>query len=86
MEPVCRLGEAAGVNKMEKIDKVLLVRYGGYLQTLVAKGDMKSATTQVYVSAVNAMMNYATRHRWESVSPIRQLIYCCAWTLRLLPD
>ena len=60
-----------GVNKMEKIDRALVVRYGGYLQTLVAKGDMKPATAQVYVSAVNTVMDNATGHRWESVSPTK---------------
>ncbi|GAB6142517.1 hypothetical protein JCM14076_32470 [Methylosoma difficile] len=48
---------------MEKIDKELLVRYGEYLQTLVAKGDMKPTTAHVYVSAVNTVMDNATGHR-----------------------
>ncbi|MFZ4703512.1 MAG: integrase domain-containing protein [Candidatus Methylumidiphilus sp.] len=60
-----------GINKMEKIDKALVIRYGEYLQTLVAKGDMKPATAQVYVSAVNTVMDNATGHRWEGVSPTK---------------
>lgn len=60
-----------GVNKMEKIDRALVVRYGEYLQTLVAKGDMKPTTAQVYVSAVNTVMDNATGQRWESVSPTK---------------
>jgi hypothetical protein len=61
-----------GINKMEKIDRGLVVRYGEYLQTLVAKGDMKPATAQVYVSAVNTVMLNATQYRWDSVSPTKE--------------
>jgi|GEM_PF-778748 len=72
-----------GINKMEKIDKALVVRYGKYLETLVAKGDIKPANAQVYISAVNMVMYKATSHRWESISQPQQLIYCCGCSIEV---
>jgi len=60
-----------GVNKMEKIDRALVVRYGQHLQALVAAGDLKPATAQVYVSAVNTVMAHATGQHWQAVSPTK---------------
>ncbi|POZ50676.1 hypothetical protein AADEFJLK_03573 [Methylovulum psychrotolerans] len=72
------------INKMEKIDRALVIRYGEYLQTLVAKNEMLPSIAQGYVLAVNTVMDSATEHGWKNVSPTNDCgiweasIYCCA--------
>lgn len=60
-----------GINKMEKIDKALVIRYGRALQANVECGELKPASAQAYVSAVNTVMIHATNQQWTPVSPTK---------------
>lgn len=58
-----------GVRWMENISADLVRAYGSELACLVQDDEMEAAYAQNLISAVNTVMNLATRGRWLSVSP-----------------
>jgi site-specific recombinase XerD len=67
----CKFAKAEGVNKLEKVDGALIVKYGKELAFLVEDGQLAASTAQNLVSAVNTVMNTATKGEWRSVSPTK---------------
>jgi integrase len=61
-----------GARWMEDYSREMVVAYGQELAELVSAGEMAASTAQNLVSAVNTVMNLATRGQWESVSPTRE--------------
>jgi hypothetical protein len=57
---------------MEDYTREMVISYGQELAELVSAGEMAASTAQNLVSAVNTVMNLATRGQWESVSPTRE--------------
>lgn len=60
-----------GVKKMENVTPELVKEYGQELAEKVKNGEMAASTAQNYVSAVNSVMNIATKNEWKSVSPTK---------------
>ncbi len=60
-----------GAKKMEQVDAGLVARYGHMLAEQVDHGERSPAYAQNLVSAVNTVMDLATRGGWASVSPTR---------------
>jgi hypothetical protein len=63
--------EEEGVKWMEDYTREMVVEYGRELADRVESGEMAAATAQNYLSAINTVMNLATRGQWESVSPTK---------------
>jgi hypothetical protein len=61
--------EEKGVRKMEQVDRELVESYGRDLADQVGAGDLSPAYAQNLVSAINTVMDLATRGDWHSVSP-----------------
>lgn len=59
------------IKYMEKVTKEIVVRYGETLQEKVRNGELTPATAQNLVSAVNSVMDLATKGKWQSVSPTK---------------
>lgn len=59
------------VKKMENVTPEIVQKYGQELSDKVKIGDMSPSTAQNYVSAVNSVMNIATKGEWRSVSPTK---------------
>ncbi len=60
-----------GITKMESITQEVLIKYGGHLKNRIDRGELQASTAQYYVSAVNSIMQTATKGHWESVSPTK---------------
>lgn len=60
-----------GINRMEHITTGLVQQYGQGLANQVEAGQLAAATAQNRVSAVNSVMQLATKQQWQSVSPTR---------------
>ena len=60
-----------GVNKMENVTPELVKEYGRELAEKVKIGELSASTAQNYVSAVNSVMNIATKNEWKSISPTK---------------
>ena len=60
-----------GITKMESITQEVLIKYGGHLKNRIDRGELQASTAQFYVSAVNSIMQTATKGHWESVSPTK---------------
>jgi hypothetical protein len=58
-----------GANKMEKIDRQMVIDYGRDLAGAVRSGEMSASRAQTLVSSVNTVMSLATR--WDSVGPVQ---------------
>jgi len=66
----CSWASEQNVKKMENVTPDIVIEYGKHLQTQLEAGVYSSASApKNYVSAVNAVMNLATKGKWESVSP-----------------
>jgi hypothetical protein len=63
--------EEANARRMEDYTREIVVEYGRELAEKVEAGEMAASTAQNLVSAVNTVMDLATRGQWESVSPTR---------------
>jgi len=71
---------AAGVKRIESIDRGAVERYGRSVADQVRKGGLSPAYAQNLVSSVNVVMQLATKGAWESVSPTRDCLIperCC---------
>jgi hypothetical protein len=60
-----------GVKKMEDLSADIVKEYGCELAHRVLEHEMKASTAKNYVSAINSVMDIATRGRWSSVAPTR---------------
>ena len=60
-----------GVKWMEDVSAELVRAYGSELACLAQDDELEAAYAQNLISAVNTVMNLATRGRWLSVSPIQ---------------
>ena len=74
------LKENQAAKKLEEISFQLVCSYGQELLIVVEEEDMAVSTAQNYVSAVNTVMDLATRGHWKSVSPTKD----CGIPLRSL--
>ena len=57
---------------MEDIEREDVIRYGQELAAQVRDGEMSASYAQNLVSAVNSVMDLATRGGWDSVSPTKE--------------
>ena len=60
-----------GLRRLEEITVNLVTDYGQALARQVEEGDLSAAYAQNLVSAVNTVMQAATRGNWQSVSPTK---------------
>jgi hypothetical protein len=60
-----------GVRWLEDVNRALVTQYAESLACRVSAHEMSAAYAQNRVSAVNSVMKFASRGRWESVSPTR---------------
>ncbi|MDG4868706.1 integrase domain-containing protein [Guyparkeria sp. 1SP6A2] len=60
-----------GIRRMEGITREQVIEYGRDLADRVDSGELKPATAQNYLSAVNSVLTAATHGRWESVGAVR---------------
>lgn len=56
---------------LEEVNRALVTHYAQSLAGRVTNQEMSAAYAQNRVSAVNSVMKFASRGRWESVSPTR---------------
>lgn len=56
---------------MEDINREHLLAYGQALKGRVERDELKASTAQLYVSAVNSIMDSATQGEWQTVSPTK---------------
>lgn len=63
------LKEGQGVKKLEAINFDLIKEYGKELAFMVTEGDMSPSSGQNYLSAINTVMDLASKGQWKSVSP-----------------
>jgi hypothetical protein len=61
-----------GLRRLEEITRDQVTAYGQSLADQVADGTLSAAYAQNLVSAVNTVMNAASRGQWQSVSPTRE--------------
>lgn len=66
------LAKADGLRRLEEVTRDQVTTYGQTLADQVAEGALSAAYAQNLVSAVNTVMNAATRGQWQSVSPTRE--------------
>jgi len=66
------LAKADGLRRLEEVTRDQVTAYGQTLADQVAEGTLSAAYAQNLVSAVNTVMNAATRGQWQSVSPTRE--------------
>jgi integrase len=66
------LAKADGLRRLEEVTRDQVMAYGQTLADQVAEGALSAAYAQNLVSAVNTVMNAATRGQWQSVSPTRE--------------
>lgn len=72
----------AGIQRMEDVDRPTVEAYGRELAEAVAAGERSAAYAQNLVSAVNTVMDLATRGGWERVSPTRDCAIAQRCTVR----
>lgn len=60
-----------GVRRLEEITRDQVIAYGQTLAEQVKDGEFSPAYAQNLVSAVNSVMNAATRGQWKSVRPTK---------------
>ena len=65
------LEQTRGIKRMEDINREHLLAYGQALKARVERDELKASTAQLYVSAVNSIMTYATQGEWQTVSPTK---------------
>ncbi len=65
------LEQTQGIKRMEDIKREHVMAYGQALKVRVKRDELKASTAQLYVSAVNSIMNSATQGEWQTVSPTR---------------
>lgn len=63
--------KADGLRRLEEVTRDRVTAYGQTLADQVADGTLSAAYAQNLLSAVNTVMNAATRGQWQSVSPTR---------------
>lgn len=61
-----------GLRRLEEVTREHVASYGQDLAERVANGELSPAYAQNLVSAVNTVMDAATRGQWQSVSPTRE--------------
>lgn len=66
------MAKADGLRRLEEVTRDQVTAYGQTLADQVAEGTLSAAYAQNLVSAVNTVMNAATRGQWQSVSPTRE--------------
>jgi hypothetical protein len=59
------LEQTQGIKRMEDINREQVMAYGQALKGQVERDELKASTAQLYVSAVNSIMNSATQGRVE---------------------
>ncbi len=64
--------KAEGLRRLEEVTRDQVTAYGQTLADQVSEGTLSAAYAQNLVSAVNTVMNAATRGQWQSVSPTRE--------------
>lgn len=74
-----------GLRRLEEVSRELVTSYGQGLADQVANGELSPAYAQNLVSAVNTVMNAATRGQWESVSPTRECLIAQRTNVRQTP-
>lgn len=63
--------ENEAIGRMERIEAQMVVSYGKELAENVRSGELSAAYVQNLVSAINTVMNLATKNKWESISPTK---------------
>jgi len=66
------VAKADGLRRLEEVTREKVASYGQDLADRVANGELSPSYAQNLVSAVNTVMNAATRGQWESVSPTKE--------------
>lgn len=61
-----------GLRRLEEVSRELVTSYGQGLADQVAQGALSAAYAQNLVSAVNTVLQAATRGQWKSVSPTKE--------------
>lgn len=61
-----------GLRRLEEITRDQVTAYGQTLADQVMEGTLSAAYAQNLVSAVNTVLNAASRGQWQSVSPTRE--------------
>jgi hypothetical protein len=74
-----------GLRRLEEVSRDLVTSYGQGLADQVANGELSPAYAQNLVSAVNTVMNAATRGQWQSVSPTRECLIAQRTNVRQTP-
>lgn len=74
-----------GLRRLEEVSRELVTSYGQGLAEQVANGELSPAYAQNLVSAVNTVMNAATRGQWKSVSPTRECLIAQRTNVRQTP-
>lgn len=66
------VAKADGLRRLEEVTRDKVASYGQDLANRVTNGELSPSYAQNLVSAVNTVMNAATRGQWESVSPTKE--------------
>ena len=74
-----------GLRRLEEVSRDLVTSYGQGLADQVAQGTLSAAYAQNLVSAVNTVMNAATRGQWQSVSPTKECLIAQRTNVRQTP-
>jgi len=74
-----------GLRRLEEVSRDLVTSYGQGLADQVANGELSPAYAQNLVSAVNTVMNAATRGQWQSVSPTKECLIAQRTNVRQTP-
>jgi len=64
--------KAEGLRRLEEVNRDLVTSYGQGLADQVNQGRLSAAYAQNLVSAVNTVLQAATRGQWKSVSPTKE--------------
>ena len=75
----------AGLRRLEEVSRDLVTSYGQGLANQVTQGTLSAAYAQNLVSAVNTVMNAATRGQWKSVSPTKECLIAQRSNVRETP-
>jgi len=77
--------KADGLRRLEEVTRDRVTAYGQALAEQVADGSLSAAYAQNLVSAVNTVMNAATRGQWQSVSPTKECLIAQRTNVRQTP-
>ena len=74
-----------GLRRLEEVSRDQVMAYGQNLAYQVTQGSLSAAYAQNLVSAVNTVMNAATRGQWKSVSPTKECLIAQRSNVRETP-